>query len=144
MESNPFMGTWKLVASEYRVSDGKVTYPLGEDCVGLLMYDNIGNMTAQLMRPNCSKFTSGDMRKGTTEEITDAFNAFIAYFGTYEVNVENKTIAHHVKGSLFPNWVNETQVRHYSFEGDRLTLCTPPFPIGGKTGVGVLVWERQS
>ena len=63
------MGTWKLVASEYRVSDGKVLYPLGEDCVGILMYDSIGNMTAQLMSPNCPKFKSMNMRKGTTEKI---------------------------------------------------------------------------
>ena len=144
MASNQFVGTWKLVASEYRVSDGKVLYPLSVDCVGILMYDSIGNMTAQLMRPNCPKFKSGDMRKGTTEEITDAFNGFVAYFGTYKINSGNETIEHRIQGSLFPNWVGEAQVRHYSFEGDRLTLSSLPISIGGKTGVGVLVWERQS
>jgi hypothetical protein len=121
-----------------------MVYPLGKDCVGVLIYDNVGNMAAQLMRPNCPAFKSGDMRKGTSEEIKAAFNGFIAYFGTYEINAGDKTVTHCIEGSLFPNWVGERQVRHYAFEGNRMTLSTPPIPLGGASGVGVLEWERQS
>jgi hypothetical protein len=139
-----FIGTWKLVTSEFRTSAGKVTYPLGDKAVGILIYDGGGRMAAQLMRPDRPKFASGDMRGGTPEEIKAAVYGYVAYFGRYEVNGVNGTIIHHVEASLFPNWLGQDQVRSFEFSADAkvLTLKTLPLLSGGQEITGVLVWKR--
>jgi hypothetical protein len=139
-----FIGTWKLVTSEFRTSDGKVTYPLGEKAVGILIYDGGGRMAAQLMRPDRPNFVSGDMRGGTPEEIRTAAEGYVAYFGTYEVDDKKGTVVHHVEASLFPNWLGQDQVRFFEYSADAnvLTLKTLPILSGGQEITGVLVWKR--
>ena len=142
MAKAQFIGTWKLVSSEFRLSDGRVIYPLGSSAVGMLMYDASGHMSAQLMRPDRPAFASGDQAGGTPTEIRSAFEGFTAYFGTYEVNEGKASVIHHVEGSLFPNWVGGDQVRFYEFSPNRLTLSTPPIPMGSQHVTGLLIWER--
>jgi hypothetical protein len=142
MGKERFIGTWKLVSSEFRRSDGEVTYPMGRNASGMLMYDASGHMSAQIIRPDRPAFASGDQFKGTPEEIKSAFKGCVSYFGTYEVDEEKGTVTHHVEGSLFPNWVGTDQRRFFQFSGDRLTLSTPPIPVGGQQVTALLVWER--
>jgi hypothetical protein len=43
MASNPLIGTWRLLSWETRsLVDGRVSYPLGEDAVGYIMYGQDG------------------------------------------------------------------------------------------------------
>ena len=142
MGKEQLTGTWKLISSEFRRSDGEVTYPLGRDAVGLLMFGANGHVSVQIMRPDRPKFASSDHQKGTPAEVKTAFEGYAAYFGTYEVNEEEGTLAHYVEGSPFPNWVGVTLKRFFEFDGNRLTLSTPPMPMGGEQVVGLLVWER--
>ena len=37
-----------------------------------------------------------------------------------------KTVTHSVLGSWHPNWVGTDQVRHLSFDSDKLVIETPP------------------
>ena len=141
--SQRFIGTWELVTSEFRTPDGKVTYPLGEKAVGILMYDSGGRFAAQLMRPDRPKFASGDMRGGTPEETKTAADGYVAYFGTYDVDEKRRTVVHHVEASLFPNWLGKDQVRFFEFSADLLSLKTPPIFSGGQEITGVLVWKRR-
>ena len=142
MGKEQFIGTWKLVSSEFRLSADKAVYPLGRDAVGMLTYDTSGHMSAQLMRLDRPAFASGDQVGGTPEEIKSAFEGFVAYFGTYEVNEQKGIVTHYVEGSSFPNWVGTDQIRFFEFSGDRLTLTTPPIPVGGQQLTGLLLWER--
>ena len=142
MGKEQFIGTWKLVSSEFRHSDGQLTYPFGRDAVGIIMYDASGYMSAQIMRPDRPAFASGDQLEGTPMEIKSAFEGFVAYYGVYEVNQEEGTVTHHVEGSLFPNWVGSALRRFFKFSDNRLTLSTPPMPVGGQKVVGLLTWER--
>ena len=142
MGKEQFIGSWKLVSSEFRTSDGDVSYPLGKDAVGLIMYDNKGYVSAQIMRPDRPNFASSDHLKGTPAEMKSAFEGYVAYYGTYEVDEKKRTIAHHLQASLFPNWVGTIHERFYEFFSNRLTLTTPPMPMGGKEVVGLLIWER--
>jgi hypothetical protein len=66
------------------------------------------------MRSNRRAFESDDHLKGTPEEIKDAFEGYVAYFGTYEIKDE-KTVVHEVSCSLFQNWINSEQVKYYNF-----------------------------
>jgi len=142
MGKEQFTGTWKLVSSEFRHSDGQLTYPFGRDAVGIIMYDANGHVSVHMMRPDCPAFASGDLHDGTPMEIKSAFEGFVAYYGAYEVNQEEGTVTHHIEGSLFPNWVGLAQRRFFEFSGNRLTLSTPPILVGGQQITAVLIWER--
>ncbi len=138
------VGTWKLASSEfkYNYSDGQVVYPLGRDAIGLLIYTSNNYMSAHLMQPDRPLFDSGKPNRGTPQEIEAAFQGYISYYGTYEVNTEQGCIIHHVKGSYFPNWVGQDLIRFFQFSGNRLTLTSTPIPVGNKQMTAHLIWER--
>jgi hypothetical protein len=138
-----FVGSWRLVSFETRPeSGGEVFYPLGPDAQGQLMYDNAGNMSVHLMKADRPLFASGDMRRGTDEEVRAAFEGLIAYFGIYAIDAAKGIVTHHLRGATFPNWVGTDQSRYFKFEDGRLSLLTPPILYGGQPAVSVLVWER--
>ncbi|MFO7963639.1 MAG: lipocalin-like domain-containing protein [Desulfobacterales bacterium] len=138
-----FTGSWRLIASEFRTSGGEVIHPLGDDALGRVIFSRSGFMSAQLMRKGRPGFASEDPSNGTFEEIKSAFEGYIAYYGPFELDLEKQRLITHVEGSLFPNWVGADQVRFFEFNGDRLTLKTPPFAFGDEKFQGVLVWERE-
>ncbi len=45
-DSNPFVGTWKLVSWEVTQPDGTILYPYGKEVVGFLIYAADGYMSA--------------------------------------------------------------------------------------------------
>lgn len=142
MTKEHFIGTWKLVSSEFRLPDGSLIYPYGKDAAGILIYSASGYMCAQIMSRNRLTFASRDRLIGTAEEIKSAYEGYIAYFGTYEVNQDEGAIIHRVEGALFPNMVGADQKRFFELSGDRLTLSTPEIRLGGQQVAGILHWKR--
>lgn len=135
-------GVWLLVRSEFRTAGGNVMYPLGENALGQAIFTESGYMSGQLMRPNRPNFAAGSQALGTQEEIQQALQGYVAYYGRCEVDVEQKTITTHVEGSMYPNWVGGEQVRFYELTDDQLVLKTPPITFGDETVTGVLTWQR--
>lgn len=144
MSVNPFVGAWKLLSSEMRTSTGDVLYPLGPDCEGSLLFDASGVLSANLMRPDRPLFVSGDIVRGTDEEIRAAYQGYVAFWAKYQFDEAKRELNYVIDGSLFPNWVGHTNLRFYEFEGNRLTFRTPPFLMAGQELVGVLIWKRVS
>ena len=137
------LGTWKLVSCGGYWSDGRVTYPYGENPEGLLVYDSGGHFSGQLQGQGRPLFESGNLLKGAPEEIKAAFEGYVAYYGTYEVDEEAGSLTHHVQGSLFPNGVGNTQTRLYEFKDEKLSLTTLPF-VGKRNQLTLtLLWERS-
>ena len=137
-----FVGTWKLITSEFRRSDGTSVSVFGSDASGMIIYDAHGHMAGQIMRAGRPNFASNDQQNGTLEETKAAVDGYIAYFGDYVVDENEKSVTHQTKGSLYPNLVGKDQKRFYSFSGNQLTLTTPPIKLGGVIVTGVLLWER--
>jgi hypothetical protein len=141
MTSNPLIGTWRLISWENRSLDGqKISYPLGKDAVGYIMYNEDGYMFVAIMRPNRVRFAAGDLLGGSTEEKTQAVDTYVSYCGRYEFNGD--TVIHHVDLSLFPNWVGVEQERLVELREDQLTLSTHPILLGGVQRTAHLIWER--
>ena len=141
MTANPLIGTWRLISWENRSVDGqKISYPLGKDAVGYIMYNEDGYMFVAIMRPNREKFTVGDLLGGSTEEKVQAADTYVSYCGRYEFHGD--TVTHHVDLSLFPNWVGSEQERLIELKGNRLTLSTRPILLGGIQRTAHLIWER--
>ena len=139
-----FTGAWRLLSCETRDSNGQVEFPFGERPGGQLLYDGGGNMSAQLGKTDRARFAAKDPARATDAEVRDAFDGYIAYFGTYSVDESTRAVTHHVVGASFPNWVGVDLVRLYTFdESGRLRLATPPIEMGGRSLEYVLLWERM-
>jgi hypothetical protein len=141
MTPNPLIGSWRLVSWENRSIDGqKISYPLGRDAVGYIMYNQDGYMSVAIMRPNRTKFAAGDLLGGSAAEKAQAAETYVSYCGRYEFRGD--TVIHHVELSLFPNWVSVDQERLVELEGNRLTLSTRSILLGGIEQTAHLIWER--
>jgi hypothetical protein len=113
MDKGDLIGTWHLVSFEFRHADGEVTYPIGKNAVGLLIYTAEGYMAVQLMRTDRPAFASDDVFEGTSEEIKAAYEGFTAHFGMYTVDDAAGTVTHHVQGHIFPNRNGSTVTREW-------------------------------
>lgn len=133
MNNKQFVGIWNLVSFEAQPSDGEKMYPFGRDADGTLIYEMNGYFSAQVMRKDRPNFKSWDMLNGTVDEISSASKGYIAYYGTYVVDEAEGIMTHHVRGSLFPNFIGDDQTRYFKFSDNQLTLSTPPIAFGGQT-----------
>ena len=134
------VGSWKLVSFEMRDANGRISYPWGKDTQGYLMYNTDGYMSVNVMSSNRLKFSSADIKGGTSEEKVAAADTYVSYCGTYEI--QQNTVIHHIELSFFPNWIGVDQKRILSIEGDRLSLSIPTITVAGVEQTGHLIWER--
>ncbi|MDQ3894581.1 MAG: lipocalin-like domain-containing protein [Actinomycetota bacterium] len=139
MTPNPLIGTWKLLSWENRAADGRVTYPLGKDAVGYIIYTDDGYMSVAIMSPHRTEFSSEDLLGGSAAEKAQAAETYVSYCGRYQL-LGNRVI-HHVELSLFPNWAGVDQERLVEVRGKTLTLSTPPILLAGTRQTARLVWE---
>jgi hypothetical protein len=140
MGANPLVGTWRLVSFEVRDDEGRVSYPFGREVVGFITYASDGHMAVQFGRADRTRLADADWMAATPAEIATAASDYFAYCGTYEFH--DGEVVHRVELSLMPNWIGGEQMRRVTFDGDRVTLSTPPTPVGGRQQMGTLVWER--
>ena len=124
------VGTWRLVAAS-------PTSPLR---AGLITYTGDGRMSAILSHGGRKPLSSGDRISASLEERAEAFATLFAYAGSYDVVGDR--VVHHVEIASVENWVNTDLIRLVHFDGDRMTLTTPPLSVGGKIQTTELVWER--
>jgi hypothetical protein len=138
-----FFGTWKLVSWKIEQANGElIDSPLGPNPLGWIMYQPGGRVCVALMRPDRPKFASDKLTEATPEEVETAFEGYISYCGSYEVNEQERFVIHRLQLSWFPNWVGTEQKRFFEFGGDRLTLRTPPLTVLGEPQVHSLIWQR--
>ena len=128
------VGAWQLVSWENRAADGQVTYPMGSDALGCLLYTVDGHFSVTISRRGRAGFAAGDLLSASAEEQARAVMGFVAYAGD--------RVVHHVELSLFPNWVGTDQERWVELAGDQLTLSASPLLLAGKQQVPRLLWER--
>jgi hypothetical protein len=135
-------GTWKLISYETVTPSGVRTFPLGEDAVGLLIYQSSGRMSVQFMRRDRPTFKSGDAWRGSLEEERAAFEGFFSYAGRYTVDAARGVVTHHIEISSAPNYVGSDVERTFSVSGNRVTQRTPQRQLAGQTSSSILIWER--
>ena len=143
MPGTQLVGTWALIATEWRRADGRHGNPFGPNAVGVLNYDAAGNMSAQVMRADRAG-AAADQANGIETAMTSAFAGYIAYFGTYEIDEARAVVVHTVVGSAFPAWVGATPNRRFAIEGDRLTLSDSVTAADGTPVEASTTWQRVS
>ncbi|ELR73056.1 hypothetical protein C900_00136 [Fulvivirga imtechensis AK7] len=135
------IGTWKLVSWTFKNEHGKEVNYFGTNPAGILMYTESGYMSVHIMKENRTKFKSEGMYDGTSEEITEAFKTYFAYFGKF-IESAPGVLRHTVEGGTFPNWLGNVEERYGKIMGNKLVLSTPPIHTEGRDIVFDVVWQR--
>jgi hypothetical protein len=135
-------GTWNLIGWRRIAEDGSVSYPLGEDARGLLVYTENGRMAVQITGAGRAQIAGDDPLGGDEAARAAAYSTYLAYFGDYEVR--GQSVVHTIDGSLYQNWAGAQQIRPFTDESDELVLRTPPMRLAdGSTVVNELAWRRD-
>ena len=146
MADNPLVGVWKLVSCDAIRTNGTRIPIYGKRPIGRLFYDAAGHMSVHIMKSDRPRCESSTKFGASDEEMKSAYEGYEAYFSTYTLDTDGRTISHKVTGSLFPNWTGSIQHRYYAFDDHkRLLLSTAPIgstPIDGP--IVQLIWERMA
>jgi hypothetical protein len=131
------VGTWKLVSASSTTSKGKRNEtPYGAAPVGFLIYSEKGRVTA-LISYDGRKLLSAAPE---VEEQAEAFKTFFAYSGRY--TFDNDKVIHHIEICSVQNYVGRDLIRSVNFQGDQITLVTPPTLLNGTLQSLELTWKR--
>jgi Lipocalin-like domain len=122
------IGSWRYVGSTL---EGKPFPDRGASAQGIIIYDRHGHMACHVA-PDRDVTRAGP--EPTGEEAKAALANHIAYFGTYSVDEQARTVTHHRQGSVQPGDKGDV-ARGYEFVGERLILR----PVGTTREV---IWER--
>jgi Lipocalin-like domain len=117
------VGSW-IQVSNTTERDGKTIDNFGPSPKGVLIFTSDGRFAAISMRADLPKFASS-RENATAEESLSVVKGSLAYFGSYTVNVADKTIVSQIEGATFPNWTGTTQKRSFTLSGDQLKLINP-------------------
>ncbi len=141
MPEAELVGTWALVATEWRRADGRHGNPFGPGAIGVLTYDAAGNMSAQVMRAARPQAPAGQS-VSIEAAMASAFAGYVGYFGTYEIDHARGVVVHAVIGSAFPAWAGASHDRRFLIEGDRLTLSASVTAADGTPVEASTTWRR--
>jgi hypothetical protein len=136
-ENAELVGTWKLVSASSVTSKGERNEtPYGAGPTGFLSYSEDGRITALISYGGRKPLGAAPQM----EEQAEAFKTFFAYSGRYALS--NDKVIHHVEICSIQNYVNKDLIRTVKFQGDQITLTTPPTPVNGTIQTVELVWQR--
>jgi hypothetical protein len=120
------VGTWRLVHSVSINADGEEEYRFGEDAIGYLCYSDTGIMAAQISRKS----------RKERQDPSHIAHDYLAYFGTYEIDVDKQVVRHFVEGQVVPGQHPDVVERKYQCDGNLLSLR----PVDGSNRE--ILWQR--
>ena len=135
-------GSYSLVLVDNLLADGSRLHLYGSHPYGILVLDDKGNYSLQIVSEGRPHFISGDKSKGTGEENRLAIQGSNAHFGTYSVDPDKHMITFLIAHASFPNWEGTKQVRPFVYDGSTFKY-TVPAPTTGGSATGEVVWKRM-
>lgn len=140
--------TWRLTLYRSNNLDGTTDYPMGKRPHGILIYGSSGYMSVQMARAGRKNrrllpFSSTDTLDIDPEDAKRAMDTYLAYCGTYSIDLKAKVVTHAIQSCSYPPWINRKKKRSFQLEGDTLILNTlKPAFFRGKLRTARLDWER--
>jgi hypothetical protein len=139
-QNNQLIGTWKLTLVDNVLPDGTRVHLYGPDPQGVLVFDEGGHYSLQIMSADRPKFASNDKGKGTAEEYRAAVQGSNCHFGRYAVNEHDHTVTFYVEHATFSNWEGKPQI--LPFQINEYENIVPHPTTGGPGVTGDVVWKR--
>lgn len=112
------IGTWELVSFVETDEDGTERHPLGENLIGLVLYNRDGYMSVEMM---------------ATGEASEKYRG---YSGRYEVDEQTQKVTHFIEVSSDTSALDQERTRVMTVEDDVLTVYNDEEPRDR------LVWHR--
>jgi Lipocalin-like domain len=136
-QTNPLVGTWKLISSESIIENEAPQPTFGLHPKGYLIITPEGRLMIMMTGDN-RKAGMGDAERAALHKTMAAV--------TGKVRLEGNDFIISVDVSWNESWNGTEQRRHFKIEGDKLFIDTAPGPsllFPGKTSFGRLVFERD-
>ena len=118
-KSQQIIGTWKLSVLEDLV-DNKWTRTFGENPEGYFSFDAAGHVSVQFQKEHGIKLFAGE--RPTPDEAKNAYDRYLAYFGTYTVDEHAGTFTSIVAGALNPALIGTKQTRKFEIKDHQLAV----------------------
>ncbi|HUY84043.1 MAG TPA: lipocalin-like domain-containing protein [Steroidobacteraceae bacterium] len=143
------VGAWRLVRIEYRGPRGPAADPFYRPgSTGLLIYDRSGWMSVQIAAPRRRSWAVEEGRALVGADTprrprakAEAFDAYYAYFGTWEIDGSRSEVTHHVATALIPAEDGIDYAQRVTFERGRM-IFTNRDGARGARAVRRKVWAR--
>ena len=103
-------------------------------------YTRDGTMSVIINYSDRKLLSESDRVAAPAPERAEAFATPFAYSGRY--SIAGDKVTHHIEVASVQNWVNTNQIRLVKFDGDKITLTTPPRVLNGRKETFELVWQR--
>ncbi|WP_431216138.1 lipocalin-like domain-containing protein [Puia sp. P3] len=116
-QSNPLIGSWRLIAADKVLPDGRRLPDYGSAPAGLAVFTSDNHYVVEIFSSERLKFASGNRSAGTPGEYKDAVLSTSCHFGTYAVDVTNGTISFQIERSSFPNYDGTTRTNPFMVRG---------------------------
>jgi hypothetical protein len=136
------IGWWKLISWTQKYDDGRLVDPFGTAVDGRLAYNEVGDFVVVISRPDRQPFVTGSQWTASEQEKAGSYDGMLAYYGRYEL--EGNRMSHHVKASLYPNWVGNTQIRIVALNDETLTLSARLEEATPEARTAELAWRRMT
>jgi len=135
-------GTWRLQSRIDMTAAGerRSEPSLGDDPLGLLIYDRGGNFAAQFMRLDRSVVVPDGPSQAKNN--SRAQGGYDAYFGTYTIDDEKRTVTQHLRGALSRENVGAVLTRAMDVQGDTLVIRIDTTAADGEPVTRTLTWQR--
>lgn len=138
------VGAWSLVSFTRTPADGGApSHPYGADAQGVIVYSPDGVVSYQLCAGGRARWASGDIERGTPEELAAAAASFRSYVARWSTTGD--VVSHAVFLSFHADRVGVCLQRRFSFhEGADGRAMLSLVPVGGAAGAPreELLWAR--
>jgi hypothetical protein len=141
--SAALIGTWELVSRQDHNAAGNLRPDpnLGADPLGLLIYDRGGRFAAQFMKRDRTQSVQAAPVAPSANN-TRAKDGYDAYFGTYVVDDERRTVTQTLQAALSAENVGHVVTREMAVEGNTLTISLNTTSVQGEAVTRTLRWRR--
>jgi len=133
-------GTWELVEHKTTLASGEVRRSFGPTPKGQFIFHPDGHTSVQIVNP---ERPASALDAASDDDVRALHRTYLAYFGSYDVDVATRKIVVHTTADLNPMNTATDQVRFYEFEGDLMFLQPPASAAsGGGQQVSRITWRR--
>lgn len=124
LPSPDLIGTWRVVEFWNQKSpDAPKQYPFGEHPIGYIVYDATGHVFVEMAtNPQPSRITEQQRHALTREDALSTIEAYVAYWGTYTIDVSHGVVVHHVEGDSRREYIGTDQERPFRVTGNELRI----------------------
>jgi hypothetical protein len=134
------IGSWELRSFHSVSPEEAISYPLGQNAVGILMYSEDGCVAVNIMKAERTGVVESALYANGELRYLDL--PYLSYTGTYIVDAKRPSVTHLVEVCIYPEWIGQKQFRLIRWNAGELELTSDT--SGGTAAAQFsLLWRRK-